>query len=349
MKKFGIVLGALLVAALFSIGLVSAQEVDRTGWPETFVLGVYPGDNVEAALAAVEPLREYLAETLGIEVELTTGTSYTAVIEAMRAGNADAMEVGPFSYVLAVQEANAEAIAVVNYDDTLTLDNAAERIDTEIIPGYFSVLFTVKGSGIESIADLEGRTFALTDPASTSGYLIPSTTIMTTMGLEDVEALEAFTEITLAGNHPSAVLSVANGTTDAGATFDGNLIAQAEEGLIELCAYDAESGTFPYLEPMTQAEIDTLYADCPEGSIVVFAQSAVIPETPFAVRADLPESFKMALRDALFAIAEDPELAVAIQRYYVDPQEALDLESLDAFYDVLRDAATLLDLDLSAR
>ncbi|MDZ4765887.1 MAG: phosphate/phosphite/phosphonate ABC transporter substrate-binding protein [Chloroflexota bacterium] len=357
MKKIGIVLGALVVFALFSIGLVVAQEatpemtpemMDRTDWPERFILGVYPGDNVEEALASIEPLRVYLEEQLGIPVELVTGTSYTAVIEAMRAGNADGMEVGPFSYVLAAQEANAEAIAVANFQEGITVEQA-QAIDTEALPGYYSLLFTLKGSGIASIADLAGRSFAFTDPASTSGYLIPATSIMTAMTFEEPTQIEEFAEIVFAGNHPSAVLSVANGTTDAGATFDGSLPAQADEGLIELCGYDAETGEFPYYNPMTQAEIDAIYEECPEGNIVVFAQSSVIPETPFAVRGDLPESFKAAVKTALLAIASDTDLVVAIERFYVDPSMWLGLESLDNLYDGLRDTATLLDLDLNAR
>lgn len=346
MKKFAVVLLVMGVLSLLSVGFVAAQEEDRAGWPETFIVGVYPGDNVEEALSAVEPLRVYLEERLGVRTVLITGTSYNAVIEAMRAGRADAMEVGPFSYVLAAQEANAEAIAVLQYDDELTLDNAAERIDAEIVPGYFSLLFTVKGSGIRTIADLEGRSFAFTDPASTSGYLIPATTLLLGAELESPAALEDYAQVVFAGNHPSAVLSVANGTTDAGATFDANLPAQAREGLIELCGFNAETGEFPYLQQMTQEEIDAIYDECPEGNVVVFAQSAIIPETPFAVRGDLPQSFKDAVQAALFDIVNQPELAVELRRYYVDPRETLGFETFDAIYDGLRDTARLLELDL---
>lgn len=357
MKKIEIVLLATLVFALLSMSMVAAQEatpettgteVDRTGWPETFIVGVYPGDNVDDALAAVEPLRVYLEETLGVRTVLVTGTSYTAVIEAMRAGRADAMEVGPFSYVLAALEANAEAIAVANFQEGITTEDAT-NVPTEFIPGYFSVLFTVKGSGIASIADLEGRSFAFTDPASTSGYLIPATTIMTTQGFDDPVQIEEFADIVFAGNHPSAVLSVSEGTTDAGATFDGNMVEQADEGLIEVCGYEAGTGDFPFDDPMTQEEIDAIYNECPEGSIAVFAQSSVIPDTPFAVRGDLPESFKNAVRDALLDIANDPELIVALERYYVDPTEFLGLDTLDNLYDGLRDTAELLRIDLRAR
>jgi ABC-type phosphate/phosphonate transport system substrate-binding protein len=90
----------------------SATEIDRTGWPESFRLGFFGGDDAEAVMEGNAPLAALFEEKLGIPVEMFTGTSYTAVIEAMRADRVDAMEVGPFSYTLAVQEARAEALAV---------------------------------------------------------------------------------------------------------------------------------------------------------------------------------------------------------------------------------------------
>jgi phosphonate transport system substrate-binding protein len=97
------------------------------------------------------------------------------VVEAMRARRADAFEVGPFSYVLAADVANAEAIAVGNY---------VTNVDTRLLPGYYSGLFTKKGTGIDSIDDLAGKSFAFTDPASTSGYLIPATDVMDAMSFD---------------------------------------------------------------------------------------------------------------------------------------------------------------------
>lgn len=349
MKKLNILASLVLAVVVMSMGIAFAQdadEVDRTGWPETFIVGVYPGDNIEGALAAVEPLRAYLEARLGIRTVVITGTSYTAVIEAMRAGRADAIEVGPFTYVLANLEANAEALAVANYVNNVTFENFDEVVNPEDLPGYYSLFFTRKDSGIRSIADLEGRSFAFTDPASTSGYVIPAVTIMLEMGFEDPTQIEEFAQITFAGNHPAAVLSVVNGTTDAGATFDANLTILADQGQIELCNYNFVLEEFPYFFPMTQEEIDALIDDCPDDSIVVFAQTPVIPETPFAVRGDLPESFKEAVREALLDLVNDRELVVTFQRFYVDPRETLGIDEIDQMYDVLRDAAELLRLNL---
>ncbi|MDZ4768838.1 MAG: phosphate/phosphite/phosphonate ABC transporter substrate-binding protein [Chloroflexota bacterium] len=347
MKKFAVVVLSVIVFAAVSFGFVSAQDMDRTGWPETFIIGVYPGDNIEEALAAVEPLRAYLEETLGVRTVLITGTSYNAVIEAMVAGRADAIEVGPFSYVLAADVADAVAIAVANYEVEVDLDE---------VPGYYSLQFTKKGSGITSIADLAGRSFAFTDPASTSGYLVPATDILLNQEFTDPAQIEEFAVVSFAGNHPTAVLSVWNDTVEAGATFDANLAAQVEAAGVELCGFEdmaidgpATAAEWPYLEAMTQDEIMAIYDACPEGSLVVFHQSPLIPETPFAIKSTLPESFKTAVTDALLAVAADQELVNSIERYYVDPAEAAGVESIDAIYDSLRDIATLLNIDLRAR
>jgi phosphonate transport system substrate-binding protein len=351
MKKLSIlvslVLMALALALSFAVVVAQEDEVDRTGWPETFIIGVYPGDNIEGALASVEPLRAYLEERLGVRTVIITGTSYTAVIEAMRAGRADAIEVGPFTYVLANREANAEAIAVANYVNEVTLENFDEVVNPEDLPGYYSLFFTRKGSGVRTIEDIAGRSLAFTDPASASGYLIPATRLLVELGFSGPAELEEFAQVIFAGNHPAAVLSVSNGTTDVGATFDANLPLVADRGDIELCGYDAMTGEFPYYFPMTQEEIEAIYDECPDGNIVVIAQSAVIPETPFAVRADLPESFKDAVRDVLLDLINDRETVVEFQRFYVDPREALGIEEIDEMYNGLRDAAELLGLDLN--
>ncbi len=355
MKKFAIVLLSVLVFVALSFSLVVAQEatpepVDRTGWPETFIIGVYPGDNVEAALASNEPLRTYLESALGVRTVIITGTSYNAVVEAMAAGRADAFEVGPFSYTLAAQVANAEAIAVGTYSTDRDLFQNR-------VPGYYSLMFTKKGSGITSIDDLAGRSFTFTDPASTSGYLVPATDILLDQEFSDPAQIEDFAAVSFAGNHPASVLAVWNGNVDAGATFDDNLATQVAAAGVELCGFtDMNDGDlitaaeWPYKNAMTEEEIMAIYNDCPDGSLVVFHQSPLIPQTPFAINAALPETFKTAVYDALMDLVNHPDIVDVLGRYYMDPT-AVDpsLESIDAVYNPLRDIARLLNLDLTAR
>lgn len=343
MKKFQRIVLAAVMVALMLVGATSVSNAqDKQGWPETFIIGVYPGDNIEKALADNEPLRAYLEEKLGVRTVIITGTSYNAVIEAMRAGRADAFEVGPFSYVLAAQVANAEAIAVAAY---------FTEVDANRIPGYYSVMMTVKGSGIKSIADLKGRTFSFTDPASTSGFLVPANDIMIDQKFAKRDEIDSFVgQVIFSGNHPSAVLAVAQGKVEAGATFAANLTLQVKDANVKICNVTAEADGNPYNQALTRDEIMKIYDACPDGEVVIFHQSPLIPETPFALNKALPESFKTAVKTAILDIAKDQALVEKLGRYYVDPTTLNEnLESVDALYNPLRDIARNLEIDLTKR
>lgn len=307
---------------------------DRTGWPAKFRLGLFANDDSKATLQLYEAFRKLLEDRLGIPVEVTTGTSYSAVVEAMRADQVEGMEVGPFAYVLAVQEANAEAIAVVITPGTSKGDVV---YDPTAPTAYYSTVITKKGSGITSLADLKGKSFAFVDPASTSGHLSPKTLLIKS-GLAPDTDLKA----TFAGSHPTAVLSVWNGTTQAGATFEGNLYTLASQGQIEFCGFP--DGVIGKLR--TPAEIKAVYDSCPDGKIAIIAYSDPIPNTPFAVNKNLPESFKTAIKSVLVEVKDHPEIIKGLKQWYVDPTKDMGLSQLDSYYDSLRDIAKLLNLDL---
>ncbi len=306
----------------------------KADWPEKFTIGMFGGDDAEKVLRDNEPLRTYLEAELGIPVEIQTGTSYSAVIEAMRAKRVDGFEVGPFSYTLAVQEAQAEALVIGVYTSK---DPAV--YEPGLPTHYLSAIITKKGSGIRAFEDLKGVDFSFVDPASTSGHLAPKTLLIKNGLNPDVDMKTVF-----AGSHPTSVLAVWESKVAAGATYEGNLYNLAKEGQIDFCGFpDGEQAKI-----RTQAEIDAVYEACPDGHIVVIAFSDPIPSTPFAVRQDLPQSFKDSVRDALLAIKDNAELVATIKYWYEDPHEALGLENLDAYYNYLRDIAKLLNLDLKA-
>ena len=346
MNKFVRILLVLAVLATTTVSLVSAQDaaVDRTDWPAVFSFGRFAGDDAASALNNAEPLRAYLEEKLGIPVLVNVGTTYGAVIAAMAAGQVDAMEVGPFSYVIAEREANAEAIAVGATEDSLEGTTVDEINMTEFRPFYYSVFVTKKGSGIATLADLEGKDVAFVDPASTSGRNAPVVRLINDIeGLETPSDVDAWLNPVFAGSHPAAVLALINGDVQAAATYEGNLIAQRNEGLAEVCGFEEDAVGIT----LTQDMLDAIYADCPDGHLVVIAQSAPIPNTPFAVRADLPESFKQAIKDALLNIGTDQAALDSVGRVYIDPAqipalaEELNLETINDFYDVVRDIAAV--------
>ncbi len=253
------------------------------------------------------------------------------------------MEVGPFAFIIAEREANAEPIAVGATEDSL--EEGDEVVyNPNVRPFYYSVFVTVKGSGLRTLQDLEGVNFAWVDPASTSGRNAPVVRLINEIeGLETPGDVDEWLNPIFAGSHPSAVLALANGDVQAAATYEGNLITRRQEGQAQVCGYEDERVG----ATLTQEMIDQIYEDCPDGNIVVIAQSDPIPNTPFAIRAGLPETFKMAVRDALLGIKDDPEALQLIRRWYVDPAEdpvlaeELGLETISDFYEPVRQIAAI--------
>ncbi len=332
----------LLLGAALALGGCSGAEapaVDpnnpRAGWPDEFVIGFFGGEDAEAVLNENNAFQDYLAERLDLPVRAFTGTNYTMVIEAMRAERVDAMEVGAFSYCLAVEQANAQAIAV-------NVEAAGEdpAYDPDSTPVYFSTIITRKGSGIRTLEDLRDESFTFVDPASTSGHLMPRTLLLKN-GIDPDQDMR----VRFAGSHPTSVLAVERGTAAAGATYDINLRRMRDEGAAPVCYFeDGRVGI-----ERSQEEIDALYESCPEDHVTIVAMSDPIPNTPFAVRADLPESFKEAVRAALLDVKNQPELVREMRRWYVDPREQFGVETVDEIYNGLRELARMLDLDLEAQ
>jgi phosphonate transport system substrate-binding protein len=341
MKKFLLALAGLTAVALvLAVACGSggddskpaAQNDPKAGWPKTLRVGLFGGDDAEETIRNAAPVKKLLEEKLGISVEIFTGTSYGAVIEAMRAKRIDAMTVGPFAYILAVQESQAEALAV-------GISSSAQEAtyDSSLLPYYISVVFTKKGNGITNLNDLRGKGFNFVDPASASGHLAPKTLFIKKGFNPDKDMQTVF-----AGSHPTSVLSVWNDKAPAGATNEANLKRLADSNQVKWCAYsDGQIN-----KPRSEAEMKAYYDACPNGTIVALAQTDPIPNTPFAVRQDLPKTLKEQMKVALLSTKDNAQFIKERKTWYVDPSAELKLTQLDQFYNPLRDIAKLLNLNL---
>ena len=248
MKKLliGLVIGLL--------GLSLAQ--DKTGWPEVLRFGLLPRE--ESTVDDQYGLFfDHLATELGVPVEYFVGSDYAAIIVAMSTNRIEAAWFGPESYVIATQNSTAEAVALSNH-----VTNG---------DGYYSGIWTHKDSGISSVMELEGKNFAFVDPASTSGYLVPTVHLLRDL---EIDPNEFFGNLTFSGNHGASLLALANHNLD-GAAISFNTVENAlREGQIA------------------------------EGEIVNLWKSEKIPGSPIAVRGDLAESFKTAFQAALLSFSD---------------------------------------------
>ena len=164
--------------------------------------------------ATYRPLAEYLAKKLGRPVELRTVDSWEGLAKSLANGETDIALMGPWGYVLANNQAGAQAVATILYDGK---------------PEYHALVITHPQSGLQKLEDLKGKTFAFGDKGSTSGYLIPTHQFLK-MGIADPEKF--FSKV-LYTKHQAIETQVTRGELDAGADYDRNRNAMIEQGLIK--------------------------------------------------------------------------------------------------------------------
>jgi len=195
-------------------------------WREDYAVlkfGILSGENEKDRLQRNEPLRAYLEETLGVEVEIFTAGNYDGVIQAMAADQIEIGRFGSSSYAAAYTATNGGVIP--------TLTNLRENGAT----GYYSIVVTRCDSGIETLADAEGKVHAFADPDSTSGYAVP---YFNMINVENIVPEEFFGTVTFSGSHEAGVTGVVNGTFDTAATWwnneaDGVYQRMIAKGMIE--------------------------------------------------------------------------------------------------------------------
>jgi len=142
-----------------------------------------------------EPLVKYLEKETGSRVELVVPTNYAAVVEAIANDRLDIAYLGGFTFVQASHRASLHPL-----------------VQRERDQNFHSVFIAQPGSGINSLADLKGHTFAFGDVNSTSGHLMPAYYMREANVDPGVLAKALYT-----GGHDATALAVANGKVDAGA------------------------------------------------------------------------------------------------------------------------------------
>ena len=163
--------------------------------------------------ATYRPLANYLSAKLNRPVELRTVDSWEGLAKSLSNGETDLALMGPWGYVLANHQAGAQVISTILYDGK---------------PEYFAIMITHPNSGINSPADLKGRTFAFGDKGSTSGYLIPLHYLMQ-QGITP----EGYFSKVVHTSHQAIETQVTQGVLDAGADYNRNRNAMIEQGLIK--------------------------------------------------------------------------------------------------------------------
>ena len=197
--------------ATFALCLTALSAAAQSA-PLKLGVGLFQPDK-ERNDATYRPLAQYLSARLGRPVELRTVDSWEGLAKSLANGETDLALMGPWGYVLAHHAAHAQVVSTILYDAK---------------PEYFALMITHPDSGINSVADLKGKTFAFGDKGSTSGYLIPLHFFMS----QGIDPDKYFSKV-LYTKHQAIETQVAAGQLDAGADYNRNRNAMIEQGLIK--------------------------------------------------------------------------------------------------------------------
>ena len=265
-QLFTALAGLLLsMAALISCGGASQSgKLRKLTYGQ--IVTVETADDMEKRLAALKP---FLQKAAGVPVDVVRVVGYEPMIEAMCANKVDIAGMGPFEYVIASSKGCGEVIAT--------------RGDDSGNPtSYHSVIAVSGTSPIKTIEELKAHshdlTFAFTDPASTSGHLVPRSGLVA-MGITPEKDFKKVMFGMGQMAHLQTALMVKSGKVDAAAMMDKILVYLKSQGKLK------------------------------PGELRVLWTSSPIPSEPIVVRKGLPAEMKAKLRNSFAQMATtDPQL-----------------------------------------
>lgn len=263
----------------------------------TVHFGVEPYEAASRLLPVYQDLAKLIADKLGCKVEVQVTTSYNAEIEAMRAGKLEIGEFGPLGYVLAHQVAKAEAVASFSQADGKPMT-------------YTASIVTWPGSGVASLKDTVGHSFAFSDPASTSGHLFPAYALQKA-GIDADKGIKPV----YAGSHTATFEALRNHKVEVGELNSDQITSAKSQGFWQ------------------------------DGMFTTLWQSDPIPQDPIAVRGDLPAGLKAKLTQILQNLDLKVLPKADLDVLAGDGKSFVPIT--DAAYDPIRDMVKILKVDLA--
>jgi phosphonate transport system substrate-binding protein len=253
-----------------------------------------PSAEAQTLIEGGEVLADALTEATGLSFEVSVPTSYAATIEAMCAAPGESMGFIPAAgYVIGNDRCGIEVHA------------AAVRYGW---PFYWAQYIARRDSDIYVMGDLDGKTWAYPDRASTSGFVVPSAE-MQAMNVTPGDEVEA-------GGHNQAVLAVYNGEADFATTyFSPPLMPGASWSvqdvpepfnLTESESYVTDDGDL-YVGGVRILDARSAVAEqAPDimDEVGIIAISAPIPNDTMSFGPDFPPELRDQLYDALVAFSE---------------------------------------------
>lgn len=187
-----------LLLALSLTGHVHAQCAQQS-----LRVAVIPKKSMDVLVKEYQPLLDRLGEALQMPVEIVPASSYESVVDAIVSGGVDIAWLGPASYLLASQR-----------------DPRIEPFASLAIKGgyftpagnHYQALLLARRETATRLPQLRGKRGALTDPASTSGSVVPNAEFSAQQGMP---LSEFFASVVYTGSHDKSLDALLDGKVDA--------------------------------------------------------------------------------------------------------------------------------------
>lgn len=253
---------------LIENNIINVSSDSKSVDVDTLTIGFIPVEKADELTPKAEALEKFLEAKLDVDVEIVVPTNYETIIEGMKFGHIDAafMDTGP---------------AWITHERT-----GAEAVLAELVKGkvnYQATVWTLADNdSLQNIEDVVGKKVAFTSITGSSGFVRPMGTLVTdghiTIEGDDIVALESalaknFESYTFAGGYKAALELLLNGNVDV--------------------AFGSDIAPAKYLELEDQKKLRPVTTIGP------------VPSHVFMVSADMSDSTKNALVDALIELNYD--------------------------------------------
>jgi phosphonate transport system substrate-binding protein len=239
----------VIAAAAISI---AAGFAPRASSAEPLRVSAIPDEAPTELIRKFKPLGDYLERRLGMEVKFLPVTDYPATVEGLAAGKLDLVWYGGFTFVQARRRTG----------------NAIPLVQREEDAQFHSKFITSPATGIHTLGDLKGKTFAFGSVSSTSGHLMPRHFLLEA-GVDPDRDLARYS---YSGAHDVTAKWVESGRVEAGALNESVWQKLVEEKKVD------------------------------PAKVVVFATTPAFFDYNWTVRGDLPPALVARIREAFLAL-----------------------------------------------
>lgn len=258
----------LTVLAFAGLAVRAAPAAEQL----SLAFGVITTSTVADTKAAWEPFFESMRRTTGLDVRGIYHATYEAAVEAMVTDLVQLAWVSNKAALDCIERANVEVFA--------------QMVDSAGSQGYRALIVTRRDAGPTSIEQLldKPRTwrFAMGEPSSTSGSVMPSYALFVPRTLKPEEHFATL----LRGTHANSLEAVLSGRVHA-ATYNTEELSRLRERA-----------------PQQAQQLKVLW------------ESALIPKDPLLWRRDLPLSVRTRLAAYIFGVGKTAEEKSMLKRMF---------------------------------